>query len=78
MAEARGDEGKGGEGGGGEIADLHKLLAGKFPVCLGPLHLPGVSLHFEVLVALASAELENLQEEQAVRQGTAQGGMAVT
>jgi len=40
---------------------LSQFLASKLSVRLCPLDLPRISLHFEVLVAFAAAEIENLQ-----------------
>ena len=42
-------------------ADLCKLFARQLPVGFRPPHLARIALHLEVLVALRSAEIEDLQ-----------------
>ena len=44
-----------------EGSHLCKLFACKFPVALCPRHLAGIPLHLEILVALGSAKVEDLQ-----------------
>jgi hypothetical protein len=42
-------------------AHLSKLFASQLPVSFRPLHLPGISLHLEILVAFRSAKSKDLQ-----------------
>ena len=43
---------------------LSKLLASQLPICLCPFDLSGVPLHLEVLVTLATAEVEHLMSNK--------------